>query len=600
MGIFNSTEVYVDVIATKLTDNETTPIKNSVISGTVRGSGASEGILAGMLNGLGARAKRYHKFGKNPLKFSQGLPVVEIGHESNEPGTGGSYDPFPGDMYPIIRFRADGEFITKESDPVKHKENQRCLKRVALSVDNIIRNIKSTKRKADGSNPVNDLDDCYYLFGLDLYSEQEFSGVYGYDFWTYIKPHIHIHKQAHEGNIELFKTNELTRSIPTNSIKITNEDEDYAIKILWDYVEYTDVPVQAPLLDNEGKPVKGKIQVDTGPIEEFELDYGEGGQTSSFYLDGSKVIYSKAVDAHSYHTATVYGISHKTSVEAYGENHDVVRTIQDLPGQKTGTKQFSRLVPGDPDFGRSGFYLPICKDVLELQHTIQEEKVLTDGMLLIFHAAQEVDLKWYQQKWFKVVMVIIVAAVIYFSVGNAFKEGMTLIETITELAIQFGLGFIVELLTSKIGGEIGLILATVVAVYAASRGDFTKATAMLPSADKILIAARTVGQVGSAKVKSDIQALEKETQLFAKEVQEKKEQIHEIASMLADPAAQLNVLDILFDSRNSFENAYTPEEWLIQMKGMKNAAPIVKENISLYHSRMKTLPEVADINLATA
>lgn len=623
MGLFDNEKVIVDVLATKLTDTEVTPLKNAIISGVVRNSGVSDGILAGMLNGLGARAHRYYKYA-NSDKWSGELPEVNVGLiiENVAPY---ELTPYPGTFYPVATLRKDKAFLTPETEWSLglHKETKRLMKRVALNIDNIIENIEDTDREDEEGNPiegnpVEQLDDVFFLFGLDLYSPQEKSAEYMYDFWENTIPVIKQDEETFHAAVLAFQEGGPLGSvspIPSNLIEFHGTGQ-HVLHYIFDYVSQE--TLSGTLLNEEGKKISAKAEVIKENITKYE--YTPEEQTSTYYIDNSYVKYSKQIEEGVIGIISVHGPHHETLVDAYGENNAVVRTIADLEGaevvlpqpenpdlppepgegaikqvgKETGTwETFNGLIPGDADFGRSAFYMPLCFEVLGLQNPINEEKVLSDALVIIMHAAEEIELRWFQQGWFKIVMVIIVAAIIYFSMGRLFKEGMTLIETLTELAIQLGLSFIVDLLVKQVGGEIGLILATVVAAYAVSRGDFTKAQALMPQAKEILIATHSIAATAKAKIKNDSIELKDDIEFFDKTVKERKDEIHEIASMLGDPVAEIDLLDIISENKNSFNTMSSPAAWMDQVKGMKNAAGIVKENVSMYHSRMKELPRVA-------
>ncbi len=605
MGLFDDDKVFVNAQATKLTDNEVTPLKNAVISNTVRDAGVSDGILAGMLNGIGARAHRFHKYALDG-KWAYGIPTVNIGLVK----THDIYDdtPHPGSFYPIVNFRKNGVFLNETDDPVHHKETKRLLKRVAINLDNIIENIEETTRKnPDGSlvtepNPIDDLDDCFFLFGLDLYSLQEKSAEYGYDFWEFTSSEVKQSKAQHEQALIDFEEGGIGGTlieIPSNVIEFTDGTGEYEVRYIFDWIEHR--TEAGTLTNDEGKEVDAKSVMDKGGIAPYTWSPENGGDIT-WYIDTGYIEYHKQIAPGQIGIWKVSGICHETIVNEKDKKNSVIKCINDIPNKGGGTYDtYYGKVPGDADFGRSSIYLPLCKDVLELQHTIQEEKVLSDAMIIAMHAAQEVDLKWYQQGWFKIVMVIIIAVIVWFSMGRLIKEGMTLLATITELAIQVGIAFIVDLIVKEIGGELGMILAVAVAAWAASRGDFTKVQQIMPAAKEVLIATQAVGSVAKANIKHKTTALQNEIADFTKSIKERKEELHEAALLLGDPTAEIDFLSLYTEKQYAWNSNSTPEDWLNTVKGMKNAAPLVKENISMYHSRMKELPRVTrDDTLALA
>ncbi|RKZ80689.1 MAG: hypothetical protein DRQ35_01785, partial [Gammaproteobacteria bacterium] len=78
MSWFHESEVYVNVITNKLTDADTTPIKNAAVSSVLRDADMTGNITAVMMNGLGAKAKRFYKYAEKG-NFMDGLPEVTLG-----------------------------------------------------------------------------------------------------------------------------------------------------------------------------------------------------------------------------------------------------------------------------------------------------------------------------------------------------------------------------------------------------------------------------------------------------------------------------------------------------------------------------------------
>ncbi len=581
-------EYFVNVQTTKFTDNEVTPMENAIIAGAVRNTGISDGIIAASLNGLGARAHRMQRFGSDPEKWSAGLPAVQVGFvEFYE----FAYDvrglqAHPGEFYPMATIREDKTFLTEDSDPAKHKETKRLMKRVAVNLDSLIKNIEDDDRKnEDGSpvtepNPVNDLEDIFFGFALDLYSTQEKSAEYMFDFWEATAPLMLV-------TSEIWSENE-------GGIKNAIQFEGAGQHLMYYFVGYigyserSGTLVDPNKLDSNGNPkeVTGLATITRGELTASE--------TKLFLKnDSSTVAYSKQISPGVIGTYELTDVSHDTFVDAYGTG-ETLRVIRRIAGddEEATFDTFHGLVPGDPDFGRSGFYIPLCFTVLEEFSQRNEEKVLSDGMMLIMHAAVEVELKWYQTWWFKLVMIIIIAVVVYLSFGALITEGMLLADVLTELVIQFGLAYIVELLIKNIGGELGMILAIAVAGYAVSRGDFTKANAIMPHAKEVLIATHAVSTGVRKKIEFETDELIADIERFDQSVKERKEEIHAIASLLAPPPPELDFSNTRYQSGNSFQRDGRADTWFQLVKGMKNAAGPVKQNVEFFHSRMKELNRV--------
>ena len=614
MGWFDSEIIFVDVLTTKLTDSEVTPIKNSIMSAVMRDSGVSDGILAGMINGLAPRAHRYFKYAEDG-KYINGLPTAEIGIEHNAGDSEAEYSPFPGSFLPIANIRQNGAFLNPDTEPEKHASTKKLMKRVALNLDNIISNISQDRLDEAGNpiegNPVDQLDDVFFLFGIDLYTKHAQACTYMFDFWEHIKNDVVVSKEEFLANIEAFEDESSNAALhfPSNSIRFTEEFSEttpqYRVLIKFDWMEYREEQgiLKEPFSgDNKEEDY---IIVAPGTTEKFERYIGETGETI-VYIDTSIMICHKQLrrikdgdHEDVYGVWEIAGLNHETAVAAYGDTNQVYRTINGYTPDsgETGTwDDYYFLDKTDENFGRSAFYFPICKEVLDLQSTMQEEEVLIDGMILVMHAAEEVELEWYQQGWFKIVMVIVVAAIIYFSAGTLFKEGMTFLEFAMALGTQFGLSYIVELLIKHVDGDLALILAAAVSIYAVSKGDFSNVKNLFPHAKELLQATKVVTQVSKAKIKNDQLLLNEEIEEFSLALEEREDQLAEAYALLTTSKFDPLWLDV--ESRVQAEGS--PSDFYKRAK-TTNVASLVKESISTYHSRMKRLPTgIEDNSYATA
>ena len=602
MGWFHETEVYVNVATNKLTDANTTPIKNAAISASLRDADITGNVTAAMMNGLGAKAKRFYKYAEKG-NFQDGLPEVTLGINSLGNNLELPADPiaFPGAFYPIVSIRDGGEFLTKESDEARYNSSRKTLKRTGLKLTELISNLEQDRLDENDEvipgNPVNDLDDVFFLFGLDVYSNHPESIGYMYDFCELLDQHaqmtqeqFHRFKQDYEsppGGID-------PTTIPSNAIFIKTKDEEFDVIINFDYV-YPNGPFNGLLIpDGKTKPDNTAIVTKFLPETLVSPDSG-----TEMHVDPSTVAYHKQLtrvawgDAtDTYVTYTIVGIQHETHVKAYGEEKLVFRTIGDMPnggGQPSGTyDNFNGLPVGDEDYGRSGIYFPLCKDILELRHSAQEEEVLVDAMILAMHAAEEIELKWYQQTWFKILMVVITAILMYYGLGDLAIEAMNSTAALFELAATIGIGFIVEMIATKIGGTLGIIIAAIAAVYLVKTSNFAGATAILPHADKLLKAVSIVTSLYEAKIKQDIGELGEEAEEHEDLLRSKKQKIHEAYEMMGDNEEEFDFLNLLVEDMMSAPEL-SPSEFYATAK-TTNVAAIVKSSISEYHSNMKMLP----------
>jgi len=606
--LHEDTKVFVNVITNKLTNADVTPIKHAAISATVRDADVTSNVLAGMINGLGARSKRFHKYADEG-KFVDGLPTVSLGLNHNEPVFGLPEDPidFPGSFYPIVSIRKDGEFLIKDTDPDRYNSTKKTLKRIALKLDDIVSSIEKTERTdengdpVEGENPANELDDVFYVFALDLYTQHPQSVGYMYDFCELLSQHVQMNEGQFWDAIEEFEspsTGVDARGVPNNAIFFSNRDGEFEVIINFDFLSY--VGNQTGLLTN---PVTDKIGnyatvfpatprelVSSGGSDEGDLTTWIDPSSVSYFKQLTRTAWGDATDSYGIWTMT--GIVHETIVHAYGAEKSVFRTIGEyynFGGQPSETyTKFHGLVVGHEDYGRSGMYFPLCKDVLEEVHTIQEEEVLVDAMMLIMHAAEEVDLEWYEQQWFRVVMVILVAVLFYIGMKDIAIKAMSLIEALTLLATKVGISFLVDLVIKEIGGELGIILGIALAYYATTKGDFSAVAGMFPQAEVLLKAVMITTDIYEAKIKTDTEELNEEVEEFKDLTRTKENAIREMYAIMGSNEADFDFLNILVEDV-LVGDMRSPKQLMKDSK-TTNVAKIVKSSIHEYHKRMKELP----------
>jgi len=602
MSILNDEfKVFAGVLATKLSDNTATPVRNSVISATIRDSGITDGIMAGMLNGLGARAHRFRNYADDPEKFPPGLMTGTIGVASND-GSGGYSEEseVPGLFYPIVNYRRDGEFLTKENDAERHAYTKKLLKRVALRLDNIVSAYENDDRKnpdgtpVEGENPVQDLDDCYFMFAIDLYSLEEQTAVYMYHFWKMMEGLAPISEADHNYNTSnIGEDVGQNRSLPNNSLRFSNE-EDYEVDIQFNFI--TSDSESGELVNGDGKKVDGFMDVITGTIESETIQY-ENGSEATIFWDTSIVVMKWQSAPGTIEVVTVQGLTHETNVHAYGEETRVSRSIYSNQDSNIATyNTYYGLDRTSPDFGRSAFYFPLHIDTLEMFKTNPEEEILTDAMLLVMHAAQAVELEWYQQGWFKIIMVIIIAVIVYFSLGSIGLEALSSFSNFaTAVLSNLGIAFLIDLVLKEVGGELGVILAVAAAAWAASKGNFSQVNKLMPHAKEMLQVVQVVARVEKAIIKRDSLELIEDSEAFLKDYNDRQEEYREAYAALHsdDPETDINYYELTRQSRYSFNLNESADQFFARAK-TTTVAPFAKEAISLYHSRMKELPRIEE------
>ena len=125
--------------------------------------------------------------------------------------------------------------------------------------------------------------------------------------------------------------------------------------------------------------------------------------------------------------------------------------------------------------------VPIDYDVIRTFNIQKREKLYMRGLHFVFNSHVVQKIKWYEQGWFKALLIVVAIVITIYSVGTTWQAAvaaagvgaattaialifvqMILIQFVVGLAIGMALKYVVK----AVGGEIGQILAVVAALYA--------------------------------------------------------------------------------------------------------------------------------------
>ena len=189
----------------------------------------------------------------------------------------------------------------------------------------------------------------------------------------------------------------------------------------------------------------------------------------------------------------------------------------------------------DPD-KKYGMYFPINRNVLKQLNPIDRNIVLTDGISVIVYAVQITYVKWYQRGFFKV-LVLIIAIIIAYYTGDwelVYEAGLTwqtAVTVITNIIINFATIKGLEFVASAIGGEIGAIIAAVVAIYALSQGKDTLFGGSIAAPDLLKTSVLAL-EASNNIVLDELSDITRDLEDLIKSVKEKKEELKEAYDLL--------------------------------------------------------------------
>ena len=208
--------------------------------------------------------------------------------------------------------------------------------------------------------------------------------------------------------------------------------------------------------------------------------------------------------------------------------------------------KMSYLVTGD---GEAKWYtaggdnkalrIPVDRSILRLMGIVQKEELLARAMVIIFCTLVVIETKWYQQEWFKIVLIIVAVIITLLSIVFPPLTGLALVLwTIIFLVVYFIIMYVVmmviqkaiEILIDALGLEntfFAIAIMVVVACVAIYMGDGETATSMLSQITGAMLTAMPTMLSSSyqAAVADEMKELQDEMRDFSKIAEKQQEEM---------------------------------------------------------------------------
>jgi hypothetical protein len=380
--------------------------------------------------------------------------TLQPGDEGYHPNMGSNSTLFSESYFPIVPVRYNKGFIndpeSKWYDADIHTSCDKILRKVNVNLDEI------TDAMAENES-IDKIDDAYFMFGIDIYTEEKNSLKYLFDHFMNLKEKAWIVNEAQylAGVDALSPPDPLTNmggkfNIEVNSLSI--KEQHLWIKISFNYAEVQTVTgtLEKPyeIAYTPGEPIMHNILTDW-----------QSGSTIDVPQETNFVEFKRKIDDSSYEKLTVHGLTHITYVILVDDMKEIFRRIEDAdPDWEDNGK------PADP---RDGFFIPVDREVAKKFIGLNEDYLLYESMILVVIAAEEQELKWYQTGfWSGIITFVIMIAAIYFTGGAAANLAkMTAAQAVKALAANIAIGYVANLLAKKIGGVLGIVAAIAVMYF---------------------------------------------------------------------------------------------------------------------------------------
>jgi len=486
----------------KLVNEESDAFRDAVLIATGQGSSISGNILAANLTGMFRRAKRAMKY-VDTHGTSGGLPVTYTGYSNGNPVVEGEeqIDPYDRDFLPLVPIRLDGVFTNADPSSSEYIENRRVCRHLKLDLNDMTSNLVE-QQDPNGDpgdmlpNPdLDKLDDAFLVFGSDVYTEVEETFEYMFNFIERMNQVCPRDKDAYDAMIATFGgiVPDYPRPDYYNVFKLHAVFNNFDFKLNFNYTELTTHSGSLP----EGTDFTKSIEV--LPKTTYQVETNGG----AFVLVNIQESFIKVTKDNKDGTVTD-AVMHGPIVTRY-----VHATVGFATTQVFLDEAFKDLDPKlDDQYGKSGFYFPIQFSLYDDIKQIHQDKILHDSLMFSLHAADVIDLKWYETSLFKMILTFIAVVITFYSLGTAVKASVPLWTIAQGIAAAFVLGYILQLIAVEVGGEAAIILAIAVAIIAAESGYFNLDTFSLPFADELLLITNSVVDVitiEQEQILSDIQ-----------------------------------------------------------------------------------------------
>lgn len=242
--------------------------------------------------------------------------------------------------------------------------------------------------------------------------------------------------------------------------------------------------------------------------------------------------------------------------------------------------------------------VPIDRSISSQLSTIDKEKLYSRSLYYVFNSMQQQTIKWYQQEWFRFVMIIVAVVVTVYTMGadggtflaallaGEFTVAATLAwPLLLKLLEGFLIGVALKLFVKVVGVEVGLILAIIAAAVASynlyeAGGQLAKT----PWAGRLLALSSGLSQGVNAELKNMYGELieEYETLNLLKDRQTKE---LEVANKLLEHKNYLNPF-VIFGEK--------PEDYYNRTVHSGNIGVLALGAISSYVDIALTLPQLRD------
>ena len=332
-----------------------------------------------------------------------------------------------------------------------------------------------------------EVDFAYVMLGIDIGSKYQASKEYLFRFFS------DEYYRAVFGNKDYAYWETYDRGnayAPLNQI-IIRDLSDFQIEVAWHYIDR---------VEKKGIPA-GDIKVG-----EYGSRYSEWFENQSEDIferrrAGGSLVCTYRVSADTYIEMAIYGLTHLNHV--YLGN----------PIQTNVKDAFE---------GNDGFYLPMNMKILQDMGAIHGTQLINQSLRMVMNTKIVTKIKWYQSGIFKALVQIVAIVVSVWSMGTlgpamssiAAVIGVVTTKVLIAVAMNMLIGVAIKVVTDVIGGELGMIVANIAALFAGNGFQMPNIWQAMATTLK------SVGQIVQVQTLDKLVAIKDELEDINKEMEE--------------------------------------------------------------------------------
>ncbi|MDR5839316.1 hypothetical protein [Caballeronia sp. LZ034LL] len=535
-----------------------------------------------------------------------------------------------GTFYPFIPMRIDDKFVSPTNLADVYPLAKKAFKKAMNGdFDDIIDKI------ADNES-LGDIDYAYAVYGVALNVQDNAAKKYIYQFFKLLLDSDLTNPAAYaqwESDMQAASDSVLAYwnwyqaqgaggntgdtpvmkeypQAPNYSVRVTSQNRpvmDYDMSVIWSGIEET---VGSGLRPGAKK---GDLWFEVNPSSTYpvySITYGSGDNNNGPELHTETIVMEHVTlywqeTTTSWRSLDLYGLKHQNMI--YGGKSVDISSVEALQ-----------------DADESGFIIPLHEDIYASMSLIDATQMSTACCFLVFNCYQIVKKKWYQTGLFSVVMVVIIIAITYVSLGSGTGPaasfyagigtalGFTGVAAViaglalTMIASMILLKIVGMVATAAFGDKVGAIVTAVAAVvmivYGSglqNGGGFAEGLAQLTSPQNLLALTNAIGNGVVQYEQGEINDIAKQTQTMLDQYNtETKAVADQYLSTFGAGMGTINPLD-LTDSSASSRGAFVSEPPSVFLNRTLMTGSDVAELNSALISQFTALTLDLDQNLAT-